>query len=166
VVYEVRRAVAHAPRVTTWAGSPAFAGERYQNNATTVFADGFGEAILQQSATQIVTQFLLNVFRQRLVVVVANFSEECFQVLRHYLVEDGLLGLMALVSTLGAIACAQSDRSARGTPGIWGFRGSTAQGFSDHSERRAESIASGFAAFLMVAGVANSGDSPQRTAVH
>jgi hypothetical protein len=58
---EMSGAVAHAPRVTTWAGSPAFAGECHQNAATTVLADGFGEAILQEAAPQVVTEFLLDV---------------------------------------------------------------------------------------------------------
>jgi len=46
--------------------------------------------------------------------VVADFLQECLQILGHYLVQDGLLGLMALVRSQGTIACAQGDRCVLG----------------------------------------------------
>jgi hypothetical protein len=82
--------------------------------------------------------------------MVADFSEKCFQVLRDYLIEDCLLGLVAMVTQPGANASAQGDPSVRGTSGIRGFSGSTTQGFGDHSELCAESN------FVQIGGVADS----------
>ena len=50
VIYEMSGAIAHAPRVATRTCPSAFARERNQNAASTVFADGFGETMLQQTA--------------------------------------------------------------------------------------------------------------------
>jgi hypothetical protein len=82
--------------------------------------DCFGKTVLQQAALQVVTLFLLNVFRQWLVVVVTNFSEEGFQMLGYYLVQYCLLGLIALVSMPRAVTCAQDVRRVRsgGSAGV------------------------------------------------
>ena len=51
-------------------------------------------------------------------VLVADFPEECLQMLGHYLVKDGLFGLMALVCSRGAMARARGSRRLLGTDRI------------------------------------------------
>jgi len=87
--------------------------------------------------------------------MVAAFTQECLQMLGHYLVKDGLFGLMALVFVLRAFACAQGDRTMQARRRMQGSSGNLVQDCGGRSESCAESIESLFLAFFPVAGVAN-----------
>jgi len=104
MVYQVRRAMRHAPRSARGAEPAALANEGDQFVVPAIGAARAHEAVRQNSAYDLRVELAFDELRQASASDRLSLAEEALGVLLHQAVQRSLLGAVALVMDRGAIA--------------------------------------------------------------